>query len=725
MTNKPSQAKWGPEQQLELQQLLTIESCSQSSQEVAMTASEPSCHETSLVPRKWCLTGDIKLYDWQKQCIDSWARRQERNGTVKVVTGGGKTLLGLAIAERLQNAREPNLRVVIAVPTIVLLNQWYEELLEKSNLPARSIGRLGGGYKSDFTGDVRILLVVLASARTKLDAIVSSSDVADKLLLIGDECHHLKASQSSRVLTIPRRYSLGLSATPEDDDKSYNESIVGQQLGPIIFEFSLLQALNQGLIPEFSIEHLGLPLTNEEEQQYQRLSRQIRQDRDALPPSTLSGGAFWGWLQRLSQKGGESGPLAARILSNTAKRDELLYGMRSRFEAVHRILERELQINPNAKVIIFHERIEQVNELFLSLKLSGYRVIADHSELPAQLRSTGLELFRKDIAQVIVSAKTLIEGFNVPAVDLGIIVASSSSVRQRVQTLGRVLRKHRTESGEDKTSKMVVLYARKTKDEEVYRKHDWATITGIAQNQYYHWDLANDPVPQPGPPAQPRPKESTIDPKFLQPGDPYPGEYAGLPFSIDTQGNVKNGEGQFLVTAGNLPEVLSKWLSRGGRFKITQEKNMILIWNKESPTQVTYLGQWDSSSQEQSEVTCMDAEQLLKWSENAITGDVYPPNRLSIDMCPWRFSAKRGGVIVRKHADGECYVKTTRNASDPNKGKDAEALITSIKALHGLGIKVTKFELNQLNHVLARGRGQLLFVCHLKHGLEFPDVSLS
>ena len=80
------------------------------------------------------------------------------------MTGGGKTLLALFIAELVQNTEDKELRLVIIVPTIVLMHQWYDAILEHGNLPAEAIGRLGGGYDEDFGGGRRILVTVLASA---------------------------------------------------------------------------------------------------------------------------------------------------------------------------------------------------------------------------------------------------------------------------------------------------------------------------------------------------------------------------------------------------------------------------------------------------------------------------------------------------------------------------------------------------------------------------------
>lgn len=66
-----------------------------------------------------------------------------KKGTIKVVTGAGKTILALAIIESLKK-QITELVVAIVVPTIVLQNQWYNEILKNSNLSDNMIGRLGG-----------------------------------------------------------------------------------------------------------------------------------------------------------------------------------------------------------------------------------------------------------------------------------------------------------------------------------------------------------------------------------------------------------------------------------------------------------------------------------------------------------------------------------------------------------------------------------------------------
>src|SRR6185312_6674115 len=111
------------------------------------------------------------------------------------------------------------------------------------------------------------------------------------------------------------------------------------------------------------------------------------------------------------------------------------------------------------------------------------------------MRAESLRLFRKGTASVIVSAKSLIEGFNVPSADLGIIVAASASVRQRVQTLGRLLRRNRTQDGSEKQATLYVLYAAGTVDELIYEKADWEQFVGADRNDYFLWRSVNNSEP--------------------------------------------------------------------------------------------------------------------------------------------------------------------------------------------------------------------------------------
>lgn len=97
-----------------------------------------------ILPNQWNFSKNLQLHKWQSDCITTWISSGFR-GIAKVVTGAGKTIFALALAQEMQNNHNHDLKVLIVVPTIVLLNQWYDVVLEHGNIPAQYIGRSGGG----------------------------------------------------------------------------------------------------------------------------------------------------------------------------------------------------------------------------------------------------------------------------------------------------------------------------------------------------------------------------------------------------------------------------------------------------------------------------------------------------------------------------------------------------------------------------------------------------
>jgi superfamily II DNA or RNA helicase len=685
--------------------------------------------QPSQLPEKWELTRGITPYDWQEKCIDNWFEGGGR-GTVKVVTGGGKTLLALAIAQRVQNTIDSELRLAIVVPTIVLMHQWYDALLEHGNLPKDAIGRLGDNYKDDFENGRRVLITVLASARTQLPKVVKKSKIGRNLMLVADECHRAGAKEMSQVFETPRKWSLGLSATPEredDDDAGYDESLVGQEVGPIIYEFNLADALREGLVPKFTINHYGLSMTPAERNRYEALSRSITDSMSKLRihrDSRSSGGDFFSWARNIATRNkGEIGAIAMRFVSDSSKRRELLNHIEARHNAVQKLIEQEFAINKDARVILFHESINEVMLLYLRLRELGFPVIAEHSELPGSIRETGLDLFRRGSAQIIVSARSLIEGFNVPAVDVGIIVASSGSVRQRIQSLGRVLRRHRGKHGEEKTSCIHVLYADDSSEEHIYGKVSWDETTGVEQNRYWLWDVVTQPAEQDGPPQTPLPNEMQVDAQSLESGAVYPGQYEGIELSCDSQLNIRNNDNQYAVDTRAVAEAVIKAKGGPGKFKVTPKQRFVLVripvredWETRFVMRLEEALRFDAApNSAKPEIAPAD------WAKDASPGDPYPFGDLLIIEADLRFKRKSGGIISKKIKGGEMYARGRDRASDKEKGADAEHLVASVHDLYNRGRAISKIEVNSVNHAVFREAGKTFFVCALNRGLEFPD----
>lgn len=688
-----------------------------------------SHHRASAPPVSWIMTEGITLYDWQEDCVNKWLER--KRGTIKVVTGAGKTILALAIIERLQ-ALDDDLRVAIVVPTIVLQDQWYKEILRRSNLPPSIIGRLGGGHNDGFVGNVRILLCVLKSASQRLATLVKASKVGSNLLLVADECHRAGAPDMSKVFRTERAYNLGLSATPEredhvegtgsDSNRQYDSSLLGRELGPIIYEMTVHQAFQQGILPEFEIHHYGLPLSRREREQYENLSRRLRDVTADLREIGYQHGIhdtnIIRRIQTLADRDDQLGIVARQYIALTNERKHLLYNAEVRPQAAIEILKSEFQQTPDTRAILFHESIESVMRLYHLLLQEGLPVTVEHSMLTEGLREESIELFRQGIAQVIVSARSLIEGFNVPEADIGIIVASGTSVRQRIQTIGRLLRKGKSR---DKVATIYVLYVHDTVDEVIYGKTDWDSLLGAQRNRYFLWNEDGGLIEQKQAPRAPLPSEDDILSDALEVGGEYPGSYRGDEYSCDSDGNVFTIDQRLVLNPQGVPDMVRKVKGSFGRFRVTKRKRYILVLVNEGDDWVVKfagqlakpfeLGVADGSMSKSDDLSL---DKLQK-------GDPFPHSLVGTKNEVIYFKQSRGrNVLAKKEGKGERFARIGEFATDRKKGDDGQRLLLICDEFRTIYPQLNKLMITESQHVVFLKDGRYRYLYTLASGLEFP-----
>ena len=382
------------------------------------------------------------LHGWQSECLNMWARNGFR-GIVNAVTGSGKTVLALSAVRRLEKKSDRDLRIKIVVPQTFLASQWMDEIKRLLGANASDIGVYSGNRK-----DVgrKYTIYVVNSARYSLARhILSDVNEGNAVFLIADECHHYGSAENSRIFDFHKRlqdsdsryYALGLSATPE----IVNFKAISVPLGPEIYCYDLSRALKDQIISRFILFSVRLGFTPEEGEEYDNLSDGLKKclavlysrHRD-LKGMTSSG--FFARLQILAQADDDDARAA-------------LFFMYKRRALCHTAEERPLcaimivkAISADSKVILFCERIQTAELLHRRLadELPGQAGLY-HSKMADNERRDMLERFRHGGHRLLVCCKALDEGLNIPSADAGIIVSSTSSARQRVQRLGRILRR--------------------------------------------------------------------------------------------------------------------------------------------------------------------------------------------------------------------------------------------------------------------------------------------
>ena len=387
-------------------------------------------------PRRW--KDKVPLHRWQQRAGAVWAEHGRR-GIFQVVTGAGKTVFALYQLARLLEEKEQRcegLFAVVIVPRIALIDQWEENIRTHLDVSGLAVGQYYGRRKC-FLPAQDILLITAQSARKVLPEMLFDRDT----LLIADECHGLGAPAASRVFDAPFTWTLGLSATPERGGDLGFEDILVPNLGPIVFKYGFREAIADGIISEFEVVRIGLPLSETERAEYDERSESIKKLINSLkanyPELRRDDGRFHqtrGWLAKQHPWDDRFDKLTAAL----AARSKVLHFAESKFAAVSQLAR---SLPRNRRVLCFHERIDAAERLAEAIGSEGQSYEVYHSKIHQDERAERLERFARSESQWMVTCRSLDEGIDIPSVDTIIIAAGTKSPRQTIQRLGRALRK--------------------------------------------------------------------------------------------------------------------------------------------------------------------------------------------------------------------------------------------------------------------------------------------
>lgn len=342
------------------------------------------------------------LRRWQERALEAWLSGDKR-GIVSVVTGGGKTFFALNCIKEFQR-RTAAATILVTVPTEALFDQWFEELVSFFDMPPSFLNLLTS-KRPIKRGRINIGVINTAAK-------LASDGNNPEVFLIVDECHKAASPVLRAVFNVPRRASLGLSATPERPYDDWFEEVLVPELGPVIYNYSYKDALREGVIVPFHLHNILFEFTEEEQNEYDRLTQRI-------------GKAF-------AQHGAESEQVVRLLL----KRARFANSTPNRIRIALKLIAR----HRGQKILVFHENIQACEFLFEVLQKNSVSAGIYHSRIPIARRVQTLHDYRVGKISVLVSCRALDEGFNVPETEIGIIAASTATYRQRIQRLGRVLR---------------------------------------------------------------------------------------------------------------------------------------------------------------------------------------------------------------------------------------------------------------------------------------------
>lgn len=347
----------------------------------------------------------------QKESVQKWIKNRCK-GTVVATTGFGKTTVGLEIVLRFRD-KNPQSRITVVVPTDALKKQWEKKL-----------------YEIGIFFFYEVLVINSAIMRSRID-----TD-----LLIVDEIHRMASPTFQKLFEICKPpMILGLTATFERLDGK--ETLI-QKYCPVVDSVPNKDARTQGWVADYKEYKVILDVPDiNVYKEYNKVFLQhfsyfnfdfntamncvkSKLARDKYAKMMCNGNPAL-----LKEASKECSAHAFQFMRMLQARKLFIQNHPKKLEIAKLILKHR----PNAKAITFNANIEQCEKY-------GFGYIVHSGKTKKKNRLT-LEEFNDLDSGVIHSSKMLNEGVDLKGVNLAIILYNTSSNTERIQRIGRAIRK--------------------------------------------------------------------------------------------------------------------------------------------------------------------------------------------------------------------------------------------------------------------------------------------
>jgi superfamily II DNA or RNA helicase len=467
---------------------------------------------------------EITLHTWQSDAAIKW-EENENTGVVNAVTGTGKTIFAIECIRRFIS-NYPDAIVNIIVPTRVLMYQWAETVTSLLDLGVDVVGLHGDSIDDSHQTGKKIMIRIVNSAVNKNSMRLDVASHSSKYhLIVADECHMYGGEKYRTFLEIPCTGMLGISATPPDVLPNGKQHPIIQKMGEPIYLLNYREAANQNLISPFGLRYVGLDLVPTEKSLYERLSKEMwncSKEIENNHPWVFERGNMIAQLQQLLSKG-EAHSSVAKYLELMRNRQDVVKNAMNRDIASKLIMENFIDGESSENMMVFSERIREIRNLisvspgwfrhdevkdsddseFKDLvkgQANSLRVLNDnllsraslrfglyHSQFPPKFAKWMVNWYRDGLLNMMISAQALAQGFDVPGAEVGLIRSSSGNVRQRIQTIGRLIRKKG-----DKTAVIWILFVKRTGEESIFSELDWESELPEGEDVQSYWELSEN-----------------------------------------------------------------------------------------------------------------------------------------------------------------------------------------------------------------------------------------
>lgn len=369
----------------------------------------------------------------QKKALNHWAMNSF-HGSIIAGTGFGKSRCGvIAVGETIKRLKDSEKNVenreitgLVLVPTTQLKDQFkeefikwgYEECLDTVDFMCYQSAYKMIGKHYDVVICDEIHLGLSPEYRKFFD-----NNIFDRLLCM--------------TATLPEEYE-------------YKELLL--EIAPIVFEITLDECVDLGLVSPYNIICRPIELTFDERTSYKKINNRFVYWKSQL-------GNFDAWenakliMQDLSASPQEK-KAATQFYRCIRERKKIIDFASNKIGAFRDLV----FANPTKRILAFggaNEFTDILSDSVIPLAQSY------HSKRTKKQKEAALDNFRTGKINVLCSTKALNQGFDVPDANMGIICGITSKSLSMIQRVGRLIRFQ-----EGKTGEVIVLYVKDSQEEK-------------------------------------------------------------------------------------------------------------------------------------------------------------------------------------------------------------------------------------------------------------------
>lgn len=351
-------------------------------------------HPEDIIPRTYQLETAFTMLKWKRGCVE-------------IGTGGGKSLLLYIISSWLKK-NNPNIRIILMVPSVDLVEQMYRDFMsyDHKNYNKFTYSLLYSNSKNK-QAKPDITITTYNSAK-----LIPEEELKNYDTILLDEAHNVARKDVRTVIdkAIKKEYCLGVTGTlPNVDEATY--LTLFQYTGPLVDRITVNQLLKMGYVVSCNVKIIVLDWAKEEEKK--RLYDTWYESGKENKMTTL-----------LEEK---------KLIRESKKRLDKIVEIISKFDNCRLVLFQDIKTKYGKTI---YEILKEKNPFSSVYYIDGSIKTSEREKIKEEMRKGGNKI-------LVATYKTLGEGISIKPINIIFFTESYKSEKLIRQSIGRGLRLHK------------------------------------------------------------------------------------------------------------------------------------------------------------------------------------------------------------------------------------------------------------------------------------------